>query len=116
MNIITKFGLVSVVLGMDQGESKYAVRSSNPEAIANFTNKTVIETPEADYQYRVYLTREEFDSFLEQQTNTVDYSNFKNSIEDDNVHKLVYEVWLSRNRLYPGKYWADIAKSASPLR
>lgn len=100
MNIITKHGLVSIVRGLDEGEWKWAVRSSNIEAINSFKTKRVISTPDNDYKFRVYLTKPELDDFVAQQLESITYSNFKDAIKDDTVHKLVYETWLSRVRLY----------------
>jgi hypothetical protein len=102
LNIITKFGLVSVVRKHEffTDAACFLVRSSNEGAIANFTDEPIIENSSADYRYRAFLTSEEFDIFLLRAKNSIDYENFKDSISDDNVHKLVYETWLSRKRLY----------------
>lgn len=78
----------------------YVVRSSNELAISSFTDIIVIENERSDYRYRVFLTSDQYDRFMENVKTTIDYENFKDSIDDDTVHKLVYETWLSRKRLY----------------
>jgi hypothetical protein len=96
VNIITKHGLVSIVNRCNG----YAVRASNPEAITAYCALPLIVKPDADYRYRVMMEPEELSQFVLKCTNDIDYDNFKNSIKDDTVHKLVYETWLSRTRLY----------------
>lgn len=97
MNIITKHGLVSVV----KKDDGYQIRSSNIEAISKlFPDTDITETPNRDYRFRIVVPKQVAMAFIYAALETVDYPNFKDAIDDDNVHKLVYETWLSRVRIF----------------
>lgn len=59
----------------------------------------VIETPKADYPYRMVVPREIFASFMANVTKNIDYDNFKNTVPriDYKRHEAYFRCW---NALY----------------
>jgi len=53
----------------------------------------VIETPQADYRYRLLIKRDEWPALAHDLAEDVDYSNFKNEIHDPYRHRLYEDVW-----------------------
>lgn len=64
---------------------------------AVFGNIEVIKTPENDYLYRAFVSRERAAHVIAQRLMNIDYSNFKNSIPDDNYHDACADVWSLMN-------------------
>jgi hypothetical protein len=60
-------------------------------------NGEVIETPKADYAYRMICTREIFASFIANAAMELDYDNFKNTIPriDYQRHEAYMKCWES---------------------
>ena len=57
----------------------------------------VIDTPKADYAYRMIVPREIFSSFIASAAMGVDYDNFKNTIPriDYKRHEAYFRCWES---------------------
>lgn len=53
----------------------------------------IIPTPSADYEFRVFVTRSEWEAYLTTAVEELDYTNFKGSIEDDARHDIYMSVW-----------------------
>jgi hypothetical protein len=63
----------------------------------------IIETPMADYQFRVFSTRSEWASFLTATALDIDYKNFKSAIDDSHRHDIYMSVWGVLRRI--GSKW-----------
>lgn len=72
----------------------------------------IVYTPDADYLYRVTVTREDFHVAIEEAIIDIDYANFKNSVEDDDLHTTYENVWLMTYMLQIAKDKSAAAKSA----
>ena len=87
----------------DSDATLLQVRARRKVDIKNFLGKEIIpteiiETPSADYSFRVFLPRFEVARIVSNKIAQIDYGNFKNSIEDDALHDMAAEVWQSGYR------------------
>ena len=51
------------------------------------------ETPERDYRYRALIDRQTVAKTLADRAFNIDYGNFKNSVKDNNRHRVYADVW-----------------------
>lgn len=59
-----------------------------------FPDKNIIEGGSADYQYRVFIGKDEFAEIVKDKIlNTIDYSNFKSSVDDEDLHEMYNRFW-----------------------
>lgn len=58
----------------------------------------IIETPEADYRWRILCRPSTWEMLAVKLAADVDYSNFKNSVGDDQHDKPLMAVWSLMNR------------------
>ena len=95
MWIFTTDGFISAVYK----ENALQVRARDKkslERLAKHTNSTIIKTPVADYPYRLETTRELFAKYIADQAMHINYTNFKNEVEDLRGHAFVkplHKVW-----------------------
>jgi len=103
MWLFTKYGFFSVVQTYDDPE-KMMIRGrcrEDLERLAAFAldqaaiglPDNVIETPKADYHYRLICDRADWLVIAYELAQDVDYGNFKNQIKDDYRHSLYERVW-----------------------
>lgn len=82
MWIFTSNGFVSAVAHRTK-PNHLMVRARAKEHIAWLAERVGAQpehTPDADYEWRVTVTRETFEGFVLEQIKAIDYDNFKNSI------------------------------------
>jgi hypothetical protein len=65
------------------------------EAVFGVSNGVVMETPESDYMYRIFVPREVVSSVIANEINNINYTNFKNSVEEDWRHDLYTKIWTA---------------------
>ena len=86
-------GYLSIVTHREQ-PGDLLVRARHPDHIqAVFPDAQVVFIAAADYPYRTVLTREAVQSVVAEYLLTMNYDNFKNSIEDDEFHDVCFDVW-----------------------
>lgn len=51
-------------------------------------------TPERDYAYRTFQSRYRVSKALVERIHSLDYENFKNSVDDDGRHDAYEDVWM----------------------
>ena len=87
-------GFLSVVADKDNA-NRLMVRARRKADLSNIfgPDAEVIETPEADYGWRVFIDRERFKVLVNALIDRIDYTNFKNSVRDDDLHDLYTEFW-----------------------
>lgn len=102
MWLCTNYGFFSVVKIQEQFkntgdntlEEQYSVRARDKSHLEKgFPNKKIWEYPFSDYEYRVYCTPEEITSFISNEVETMNYTNFKNSVKNDNLHNFYLNIW-----------------------
>lgn len=98
MWLMTKHGFYSIV---QKQPNEYHVRSRERKDLENLSaavplpNAKIIETPQADYAYRIIVDKDKLLAILARLGETLDYSNFKGKIDStpDQAHKPYHEVW-----------------------
>jgi hypothetical protein len=71
-----------------------------------FGDKYIIHiTPHNDYRYRVYCSKAEWNVIVSKRIAEIDYTNFKDSVTDDKLHKLYEEFWFLHMVYQNGKKW-----------
>jgi hypothetical protein len=53
----------------------------------------IVETPDADYRWRIFLEREAFKQIVNSRIDAINYTNFKNSVNDQDLHRMYVELW-----------------------
>jgi hypothetical protein len=105
-------GLVSAVAHRDK-LNLLLVRANEAEYLRAIfpTEADIYQMANADYKYRVTVSRDEFKAIMLQQHDGITYDNFKNSIPDHQYHDACAGVWSVMRNLQPGKsYPQDLPK------
>lgn len=77
----------------------YTVRARDRNYLElKFPNKEIYSYTFSDYQYRVYVTRQELNKFLLDEVEIIDYDNFKNTVDETKLHYFYMQVWDLANR------------------
>lgn len=79
MWLYTDKGAISAVADRDNSEFIW-VRSRNIKALETFSDRQPLIKPNADYRYRVRLTRSEFSEALGKYVDGMKYDNFKDHV------------------------------------
>lgn len=70
------------------------VRARRKEILQSlFPNHEVTEGGSSDYQYRVVVAKEAFAVVVSERISDISYPNFKNSVEDEELHELYQRFW-----------------------
>lgn len=103
MWIATNEGWVSVV--KRRGTDELLVRARSEEHLLCvlfhlqrgmvFDKDRMFVDPDADYPYRMYVTREEFNTYMDKQIDFIDYDNFKASVPDKTYARALNDVWYT---------------------
>lgn len=86
-------GFVSVVkdkLNIDE----LVVRSRRPEILSRlFPDRKVTTLAVSDYKYRTYCSKAELSKIMVDRIDDIEYTNFKNSTADRDLHDLYSDMW-----------------------
>lgn len=103
MWIATNEGWVSVV--KRRGTDELLVRARKEEHLIcvllylqkhpSLEDDRIFIDLDADYPYRMYVTREEFKRYMDTQINHIDYDNFKASVPDLTYARALSDVWYT---------------------
>ena len=98
MWLFTVTGFLSAVQ-KDPAKPELSVRARDKQSLADLAEKfdlKIIQTPLADYPYRVEIPKEQFAQWVANEVNLISYSNFKNQVavvRDKEFAKLLGSVW-----------------------
>jgi hypothetical protein len=82
---------VSVVASDD---GRLMVRARNKKHLrALFPKAKVLKTPFNDYRFRVIVSRKRFAKLIASRVENIDYTNFKDSVGDLELHNLYLKFW-----------------------
>jgi hypothetical protein len=85
-------GFVSAVKCNDSNMLK--IRSRRKEHLEkHFPEKEIHVDVGTDYKYRVFATKEEFAKIVSDSIMNTKYTNFKNSVNDHDLHDLYADFW-----------------------
>lgn len=99
MWLCTNKAFVSVVRDKVSGTVYLARarRAGHIEELFQGFDVAVFIDENADYKYRAYVTEVELKGAIERAVDEIDYFNFKNSVEDGDLHDAYFRVWLAMN-------------------
>jgi Txe/YoeB family toxin of Txe-Axe toxin-antitoxin module len=63
-----------------------------------FPDREIVITPKADYVARVLVPRDEFVRVIAKRLQEISYDNFKDSVDDERLHKLYADFWSLHRR------------------
>jgi hypothetical protein len=93
MLIFTNVGFLSIIQDFRDPDT-LIVRARFPEHIRNlFPVARVTKTAGRDYLYRALLPRQEVADMLKKYTEEMDYTNFKDSVDEPIYQRSCSEVW-----------------------
>ncbi len=74
---------------------RLVVRSRRREHLVNVFGRDadITESTDSDYKYRVFVERRVLADFVHRTLMSLDYDNFKNSVQDDDLHDLYADFW-----------------------
>ena len=80
----------------DRDDPAYVlVRARNPDHLtALFPEAEIIDTPTADYGWRIRTTKAELADVLVGMVLSIDYPNFKSSVNEPQLKRLYSDIWL----------------------
>ncbi|QYH41020.1 hypothetical protein GYM62_20275 [Algoriphagus sp. NBT04N3] len=97
MWIASKNGFLSVVQHREKPDQVLVRARVRKDLETIFPDESIIETPEGDYRFRVFVSKQAAVEIISQQVWDIDYPNFKNAISDtpDQKDKLnaYHEIW-----------------------
>lgn len=98
MWLFSETGFLSAVQ-KDSSKPYLAVRARDKKSLADICEKyrlEIIETPMADYPYRVEMPKDQFAEWVVGEIEQINYSNLKNQValvRDSKFAKLLGSVW-----------------------
>lgn len=73
---------------------RLVVRARKTKHLASlFPGKRIVSTPDADYAFRVSVTKKAFAKKVVSRIGEINYTNFKSSVRDDDLHDLYLDFW-----------------------
>lgn len=103
MWILTNVGYVCAVVHRDDvagfagsrvSRARIMVRARSRRHLETmFPGEEVLEWTDADFRYRVVISRAAFKKWLANQADLMDYESFKHSTEDQELHRQYVEWW-----------------------
>jgi hypothetical protein len=70
-----------------------------------FPGKKIYWSKETDYAYRVFVGRKAFTNMVSNRISEIDYSNFKDSVDDKELHDLYADFWTLHYRYQHKNVW-----------
>lgn len=117
MWIATNKGFISVVTAdpprLPKAEKKrlkgegrpLCIRARKAEHLAAlFPGRKVYQWKARDYPARIFIGAETFAAFMAEQARSIDYSNFKSSVRDHELHDAYMGVWNVMHGYQYGRY------------
>ncbi len=112
-------GFLSCVQDKDNPDMVF-VRSRVKQHLEEFVSSgspswksAIVSTPRNDYQWRIHMHKKDLAVFVAHRIMNIDYTNFKNSVEDHDLHTMYDEVWRVGVRTLDSrsykKFWSDLS-------
>lgn len=97
MWIASKNGFISIVQHREYPDQVLFRARVRKDLESLFPQEEIISTPEADYGFRVFVSKQEAAAIISQQVMDIDYPNFKNAIaqtpnQKDKLHAY-HDIW-----------------------
>jgi hypothetical protein len=92
-------GFLSVVAD-ENDPARLLIRARRQKDLEAFVgmNVQLDHTPNADYGWRTFISREVFKRLMVDRIDGINYTNFKNSVKDEDLHDLYLGFWQDHRR------------------
>lgn len=92
-------GFVSVVADKSNPAS-LLVRARRKQDLVNVCGKDmeVLKDAGTDYRWRAFVDRKAFSALVAARIGKIDYTNFKNSVKDHDLHEMYMDFWSRHHR------------------
>jgi hypothetical protein len=91
-------GFVSAVQDV-KNKNLLVVRARRREHLENiFPDTKILVNAGTDYKYRVYIEKQKFALIVKERILDINYDNFKNSVDDNDLRKLYGDFWYLHYR------------------
>lgn len=90
------------IIEYDQDPTTLVVRARREgdiEKVFRAYRDKVEVTPARDYRYRIYADRTYVSEIMSSEVHRIDYGNFKDSVEDHDLHDAYVKVWCAMHDL-----------------
>lgn len=105
------------IVDKDCEPNQLMVRARRREHIlAAFPDAEVSECATSDYQFRAAVDRNDVAAMLVERVMAIDYSNFKDSVEDDPLHNAYQRCWHAMAAIQPKPPYSGRARIGHDLR
>lgn len=96
-------GFVSVV--EDTG-GDLMIRARRMEELKNIVgdNHQIYITKNSDYRFRCFMSRTEWEEIVVNRIENINYSNFKDSVKDEDLHDMYADMWVNHYYHQVNKY------------
>ncbi len=93
MWICLNTGFLSVIA--DKDPAKLIVLARRKRDLLNVFGQDakIVETKDRHYHWRVFIDRENFKAIVAGQIDAINYTNFRNSVKDKDLHEMYTEFW-----------------------
>jgi len=104
MWLYTKFGFFSVIADAN-AKGRLVIRARRKEDLLNLRTRYLpslsktVTTERSDYRYRAFVTKADFKRVIPRIVEDITYSNFKDSVEDQDRHGIYLDVWFATQQL-----------------
>ncbi len=86
-------GFISAIQDRKEADG-LVIRTRRKDHLENiFPGLEIFTDIGTDYRYRVFIKKAEFAAILAKRAGEIDYTNFKNSVKDDELHRLYARFW-----------------------
>ena len=99
MWLFQKSSFVSIVQNRDDPETLLVRARVAGHIQQAFPEAKVFTDPNADYLYRAFIGRKAVAQAVAASIEYIDYDNFKDSVDDDQLHVAYMKVWSTMEKL-----------------
>lgn len=85
-----------------------ARREGDIEKVFKVPQEDVFENDTSDYRFRIWVDRDRVEEVISDEVRRIDYTNFKDSVGDDELHDAYVKVWTAMFNMQEKKYTRSI--------
>ena len=105
------------IVSKDCGKDQLLVRARRPRDIQRiFPTARVTRCTTSDYLYRAVVAKVDVALALANVIADIDYSNFKNSVDDKRLHDAYLHVWMDMSAIQPSRPYSGTGWHLPELR
>jgi len=103
------------IVSKDCKPDELLVRARRPGDIEKiFPDATVTEYGRSDYRYRAVVPKAEVIGRLTTEIEDIDYANFKDAVQDHELHNAYLDMWTTMSKLQPFAPYTGVPRRDVP--